>query len=105
MKFCYHDHARFGEFEYVVHASISSTSCTRLAVRACANTRARTNKGAGGSEGTRARVDMAAPVAISGDRSDSGVAGRAGDNGRNHVFLLSMHILKKNDVIFVFLVV
>ena len=39
------------------------------------------NKGAGGSEGTRARVDMAAPMAISGDRSDSGVAGRAGVNG------------------------
>ena len=78
MKFCYHDHERFGEFEYVVHASISSTSCTRLAVRACANTRARTNKDAGGSEGTRARVDMAAPVAISRDRSDSGVAGASG---------------------------
>ena len=81
MKFCYHDHERFGEFEYVVHASISSTSCTRLAVRACANTRARTNKGAGGSEGTRARVDMAAPVAISGDRSDSDVAERAESTG------------------------
>ena len=39
------------------------------------------NKGAGGSEGTRARVDMAAPVAISGDRSDSDVAGRAESTG------------------------
>ena len=57
------------------HASISSTPCTRLVVRACADTRARTNKGAGGSEGARARVDMAAQVAISGDRADSGVAG------------------------------
>ena len=42
---------------------------------------ARTNKGAGGSEGTRARVDMAAPVAISGDRSDSGVAGERETTG------------------------
>ena len=56
------------------HASISSTPCTRLVVRARANTRARTDKGAGGSEGTRARVDMAAPVAFSGGRVDSGVA-------------------------------
>ena len=77
----YDDHERFGKSEYVVHASISSTSRTRLAVRACANTRARTNKGAGGSEGTRARVDMAAPVAISGDRSDSGVAGERETTG------------------------
>ena len=83
MKFYYRmmNHERFGEFEYVVHASISSTSCTRLAARARANTRARTNKGAGGSEGTRARVDMAAPVAISGDRSDSGVAGERETTG------------------------
>ena len=56
--------------------------CPRLVVRACADTRARTNKGAGGSEGARARVDMAAQVAISGDRANSGVAG-AGVNGRN----------------------
>ena len=47
---------------------------TRLVVRACADTRARTDKGAGGSEGARARVDMAAQAAISGDRADSGVA-------------------------------
>ena len=54
-------------FEYAVHAPGSA--------RACADTRARTNKGAGGSEGARARMDMAAQVAISGDRADSGVAG------------------------------
>ena len=47
-------------------------------MRACADTRARTNKGAGGSEGARARVDMAAQVAISGDSADSGVAGGSG---------------------------
>ena len=52
-------------FEYAAHAP-GGAGVRRHA--------ARTNKGAGGSEGTRARVDMAAPVAISGDRSDSGVA-------------------------------
>ena len=52
-------------FEYAVHAPGSA------GVRKHAGAH---NKGAGGSEGTRARVDMAAPVAISGDRADSGVA-------------------------------
>ena len=47
---------------------------THLVVRACADTRVRTHKGAGGSEGARARVDMAAQVAISGDRAHFGVA-------------------------------
>ena len=71
------------------HASISSTPCTRLVVRACADTRARTNKGAGGSEGARARVDMAAQVAISGDRADSGVAGERESTGVTIYFLRS----------------
>ena len=65
--------------------SISANSCAscrrvarvrraRVVVRACANTRARTNKGAGGSEGARARVDRTAQVAISGGRTHSGPA-------------------------------
>ena len=53
----------------------------RLVVRACADTRARKNKGAGGPEGARARVDMAAQVAISGGRADSGVAGEREPTG------------------------
>ena len=40
-----------------------------------------TDKGAGGSEGARARVDMAAQVAISGDRADSGVAEERSQTG------------------------
>ena len=59
----------------------SHAPCTRLVVRACADTRARTDKGAGGSEGARARVDMAAQVAISGDRADSGVAEERSQTG------------------------
>ena len=35
----------------------SRAPCPRLVVRACADTRARTDKGAGGSEGARARGD------------------------------------------------
>ena len=49
----------------------SRAPCLRLVVRACADTQARTNKGAGGSEGARARVDRAAQVAISGGRAHS----------------------------------
>ena len=60
----------------------SRAPCPRLVVRACADTRrARTDKGAGGSEGARARVDMAAQVAISGDRADSGVAEERSQTG------------------------
>ena len=55
----------------------SRAPCTHLVVRACADTRARTHKGAGGSEGARARVDRAAQVRISGGRAHRG-PGRAG---------------------------
>jgi len=47
----------------------SRAPCTHLAVWACADTRARTHKGAGGSEGARAQVDRAAQVRISGGRA------------------------------------
>ena len=71
--------------EVISISAISCASCRRVArvrrarawavvVRACADTRARTNKGAGGSEGARARVDRAAQVAIGGGRAHSGLA-------------------------------
>ena len=76
----------------------SRAPCPRLVVRACADTRARTNKGAGGSEGTRARVDMAAPVAISGDRSDSGVAGERETTGVTMCYKPGFESVKNADV-------
>ena len=76
MKFCYCmiRSSVFRRILRVMSPGGSRAPCPRLVVRACADTRARTDKGAGGSEGARARVDRAAQVAISGDRPDSGVA-------------------------------
>ena len=64
-----------------VAARVRRAPCPRLVVRACADTRARTNKGAGGSEGARARVDRAAQVAISGGRAHSGATGSGSSTG------------------------
>ena len=73
---CGNTHEYSGEFLRVMSSGGSRAPCPRLVVRACADTRARTNKGAGGSEGARARVDRAAQVAISGGRAHSGPAER-----------------------------
>ena len=58
----------------VVSPGGSREPCTHLVVRACADTPARTHKGAGGSEGARARVDRAAQVRMSGGRAHRGAA-------------------------------
>ena len=55
-------------------------------VRRHAGVHKQANKGAGGPEGARARVDMAAQVAISGDRADSGVAGERESTGVTIIF-------------------
>ena len=87
----------------VMSAGGSRAPCPRLVVRACADTRARTDKGAGGSEGARARVDRAAQVAISGDRADSGVAEERSQTGVTiylsvPVFRRKSHIFADNSV-------